>query len=615
VSAALALLVMAALPLAAANAFDGDETTAPSDESAAPADDLTFTVGMTGTVDSFNPFNGIVAESFEMWALMYDYMITYSAKDMQPEPGLAESWETSDDGLTWTFDIRTGVKWSDGQDLTAEDIAYTYSRIIDGGPEAAPWASYLSSVESAEAPDAETVVLTLKKPNAVLPLLPIPIVPKHIWEKIPEKAIASYPNAPKNGKSPVGSGAFRLIKGEADGRQYVFERNPDYWQGEPNMSRVVYRVYSAPDAMIQALIAGEIDFASGLDALQIKKLESESDITAHNCDSPGFDEIAFNVGAVDTKTGDPIGDGNPAVQDKAFRVALSFAVDRDQIITQAYQGAGLPGTTIIPPAYEPWRWTPDDEDAFAYDPEKAKEMLDAAGYTVGGDGFRTMPNGDPIGQLRLFARSDSNSSLQTMELMQQYLKDVDIDSKVISENSNKLTNTIIDGNFDLFQWGWYVEPDPDSMLGYLICDQLGVWNDAWWCNEEYDALYTQQHGEMDLEKRQEDVKQMQEVMYEDMPYIVTAYTTVGEAYRSDRWAGFTEQPDPGGVWLFQYGIANYLQIHPPVDAAASGGGGSDDPIDSAQVIGLGIAGIVIFIGGGLIGGFAGYRKASVDFRE
>jgi peptide/nickel transport system substrate-binding protein len=161
VGAALILLALASVPLAGANA--DDETTAPPDDSTAAADsNLTFTVGMGGTVDSFNPFNGIVAESFEMWALMYDYMITYSAKDMQPEPGLAESWETSDDGLTWTFDIRTGVKWSDGEDLTAEDIAYTYSRIIDGGPEAATWASYLSSVESAEAPDAETVVLTLK---------------------------------------------------------------------------------------------------------------------------------------------------------------------------------------------------------------------------------------------------------------------------------------------------------------------------------------------------------------------------------------------------------------------------------------------------------------------
>lgn len=581
---------------------------------AADDGDVTFTVGIGGTVDSFNPFNGIVAESFEMWALMYDYMITYSMKDMSPQPGLAESWETSDDGLTWTFNIRSGVKWSDGEDLTADDIAYTYNRIIDGGPEGANWASYLASVEKAEAPDPETVVLTLKKPNAVLPLLPIPIIPEHIWKDVPEDEIKSYPNQPVDGVPPVGSGPFRLVSGEADGRSYVFERNPDYWQGEPSMDRIVYNVYNAPDAMIQALRAGEIDFAEGIDALQVDNLQSEDNIDAHNGDSPGFDEIAFNAGSIDLKTGDPIGDPNPAVLDKNFRFALNFAIDRDQIIEQAYQGAGTPGTTIIPPAYPDWRWEPDDDTAFEYNPERAAELLDEAGYTVGDDGWRTLPSGEPIGKLRLFARSESTSSLQTMELFQQYLKDINIDSEIIAQGSNKLTNTIIDGEYDIFQWGWYVEPDPNSMLGYLICDQLGVWNDAWWCNEEFDRLYNEQRGEMDIDRRHEMVKQMQQIMYEEAPYIVTAYSSIGEAYRSDRWTGFQPQPDPGGIYLFQYGVANYLGIQPVTEGSVAGGVSSDG-IDSGEVIAIGIVGLLVFAAGAAIGGFAGYRKASVDFRE
>lgn len=614
--AALMLGALAAVPGVAAQASD-DPTTATSSEAPADDEERTFTVGIGGTVDSFNPFNGIVAEAFEMWALMYDYMITYSLEDMSPQPGLAESWETSDDGLTWTFNIQTGVKWSDGEDLTAEDIAYTYSRIIDGGPEGANWASYLASVESAEAPDPETVVLTLKKPNAVLPLLPIPIIPEHIWKDIPEDQIKSYPNQPEGGQSPVGSGPFRLVEGESDGRTYVFEANPDYWQGDPAMDRLVFQVYDAPDAKIQALIAGEIDFATDLDALQVRSLDAEDTIDAAMMDSPGFDEIAFNVDAIDTDTGESIGDANPAVEDQAFRFALNFAIDRQQIIDQAYQGAGQTGTTIIPPAYSGFRWEPDDDTAFEYNPDRAAELLDEAGYVVGSDGFRTLPSGEPIGKLRLFARSDSETSLQTMELMQQYLADIDIDSEVTAQTSNKLTNTIIDGEFDMFQWGWYVEPDPNSMLGYLICDQLGVWNDAWWCSEEFDALYEAQRGEMDLEARQEMVKQMQELMYDDAPYLVTAYSTTGQAWRTDRWEGFQPQPDPTGVYLFQYGIANYLGIQPAgTDSGGSAAGGGDDgPINTGQVIGIGIAGILVFAAGGLLGGFAGYRKASVDFRE
>jgi peptide/nickel transport system substrate-binding protein len=152
-------------------------------DSGSSADNATFTIGMTNEVDSFNPFNGIEAESYEAWALMYDYMISWSPDDMSPETdgGLATSWDTSKDGRTWTFHIRTGVKWNDGVPLTARDIAYTYNRILDGGPESASWGSYLTSVTSITAPDAKTVLLKLSKPNAVLPLLPMPIVPEHVW--------------------------------------------------------------------------------------------------------------------------------------------------------------------------------------------------------------------------------------------------------------------------------------------------------------------------------------------------------------------------------------------------------------------------------------------------
>ena len=300
----------------------------------------TFTVGILNEVDSFNPFLGIEAESYEMWALTYDYMITYSMEDMSPEPGLAESWETSDDGLTWTFDIREGVLWSDGEPLTAADIAFTYSRIIDGGPEASTWGSYLTSVTKAEAPDDTTVVLTLEKPNAVLPLLPIPIVPEHVWSSIDEKAVKTYQAEPTDGQPVVGSGPFRLVEGTAGGSTYRFERNPDYWQGSSYVDEVVFRVYKAEDPMVQALDKGEIDFAEGITALQVRSLEGKEGITAQNGDAPGFDEIGLNTGAVDLETDAPIGDGHEALKDPAFRYALQFAIDRDLIVERAYQGAG-----------------------------------------------------------------------------------------------------------------------------------------------------------------------------------------------------------------------------------------------------------------------------------
>ena len=150
-------------------------------------DPVTLTVAMLNDADSLNPFVGIEATSFEMWQLEYDYLVTYSTKDLSPEPSLATSWDTSDDGLTWTFHMTDKAMWSDGQPLTAEDVAYTYTRILDGGPEAATWGAYLNQVSKAEATDPTTLVLTLKKPNSSLPLLPIPIIPEHIWKDVAEK--------------------------------------------------------------------------------------------------------------------------------------------------------------------------------------------------------------------------------------------------------------------------------------------------------------------------------------------------------------------------------------------------------------------------------------------
>ncbi|WP_168929537.1 ABC transporter substrate-binding protein [Nocardioides sp. GY 10113] len=588
---------------------------------AAADDDVTLTVGVLNEVDSFNPFLGIEITSFEMWALMYDYLISYSMEDMSVEPGLATSWETSEDGLTWTFDITDEASWSDGEPLTAEDVAYTYNRVLDGGPEASTWGSYLANVSSITAPDDATLVLELEKPSSSLPLLPIPIIPEHVWKDVEGKQdVKAYKNEPEGGQPVVGSGPFRLVEGSAGGSTVKFEANPDYWKGASHLDGVVFRVYKSEDPLVQALKKGEVDFADGISALQVRALEGVDGITAQDGDSPGFDEIAFNVGSVDLDSGEPIGDGNPALLDPAFRHALGYAIDNDQLIEKVYQGAGLPGSTIVPPAYE-YHWAPEGDDAFSYDPERAGQLLDEAGYTEGDDGLRTMPDGSPIGTLRLFARSESPTSLDTMNFFKEWLGDIGIDAEVTSMESSKLTNVILDGDFDAFQWGWYVEPDPTSMLSYMTCDQRGNWSDSWYCSDEYDALYEQQLTETDHDARVELVKQMQQIVFEDSPYLVTAYNTVGEAFRSDRFACLVQQPNPGGVWLFQYGVYNYLNMRPAADAGDCGGvtdateatsSAADDGVGTGTMVGIGVAGLAV-VGLGAV--FALRRRGTAGDRE
>ncbi len=575
-------------------------------ESPAADEPVVFTVGLLNEPDSLNPFLGIEAESYEMWGLTYDYMISYKAEDMSPQPGLAESWETSDDGLTWTFHIREGVDWSDGEPLTAEDIAFTYNRILDGGPESASWISYLTSVDTITAPDERTVVLGLSEPNAVLPLLPMPILPEHVWSKLSEKDVKSYANEPPN---VVGSGPFRMVEGAAGGSTFRFEANPDYWKGAPHVDEVVFRVFQAEDPAIQALKKGEIDFVENISGNQVDALEKEDGITAIMGDSPGFDEIAFNTGSVDLETEQPIGDPNPAVLDPKFRYALGFAIDREAIRDRVYQGAGITGSTIVPPAYPTYHWEPPEDVAFSFDPDRAGQLLDEAGYEMGPDGTRTMPDGSPIGELRLLARADSETSVDVIQFFSEWLADIGIESKVQAVESSKLTNLILEGEFDAFEWGWYVEPDPDSMLSYMTCGQRGNWSDSWYCNEEYDALYLEQHSATDQAARSEAVKRMQEILYLDAPYLVTMYSSIGEAWRSDRFEGFVPQPNPGGIMLVQYGVDNYLNVKPVAGKDTSSSNTNGALIGGAVAGGIALAAVA----GALL--FRKRDRATADDRE
>ena len=430
-----------------------------------------------------------------------------------------------DDGLTWTFDIREGVDWSDGEPFTAADIAYTYNRIIDGGPEAGNWGTYLTSVETVTAPDDTTVVLELSKPNAALPLLPIPILPEHIWNDVPENEVKSYRAEPTDGQPVVGTGPFRLVEGTAGGSTYVLEANPDYWGGAPHIDRVAFRVYKSEDPAIQALIKGEVDFVHDISPIQVEALQGRDGIYAQNGVSPYFEEVGFNTGAVDPETGEPLGDGNPALKDPAFRHALGYALDIDRLGESAYQGGAVPGDTFIPPFYEDCHWEPPEDEAFTFDLDKAGELLDEAGYELGSDGLRTMPDGSPIGTLRLFARDNEQHSPTIMEFFQEWLGEIGIEAEVSVMESNQLTDVILEGNYDAFHWGWYVEPDPDATLSIFLCDARGGSSDSWYCNEEFDELYKSQNAELDDDKRIETVKQMQEIIYRDSPYLITGYTT------------------------------------------------------------------------------------------
>jgi peptide/nickel transport system substrate-binding protein len=602
------LLVMAlavgSLGLAGVSAADDSPT--PATTSTADAA-TTFTVGIQGDIDSLNPFSMISASAYELTALVYD-SLTGNGPSFEATPILAKDLPTvSDDGLTWTYTLRDGVTFSDGKPLTSADVAYTVNRIRDGSYEKTNWGSYVKNITDVKTPDPQTVVFVTKKPAPQLNIFAVPILPEHIWKNIDGKEVRTYTNEPDLPGGAVGSGPFILT--EAKNNQfYTLKRNPNYWGTPPSITQVTYRVFKNGEAEALALRNGEIDFAADLDANVFQALEGVDNIATVKSVYSQFNYITMNTGAT-TVDGKPIGDGNPALKDPVVRQAISLATDRQTLVDRVLQGDGNVGTTIIPPIYQPFHLDPANPTPF--DIDQANQLLDDAGYTKGPDGIRTMPAGGPDAgkplELRLWGRQESNDSKKTVQFMAPWLKQIGIkaDVKIVSEDF--LYEAAGQGDYDMYEWDWIVEPDPDYQLSTMTCEQrssevggtvyAGL-NDSFFCDKQYDQLYQEQSTEIDTAKRQDLVKQMQQIVYDQNPYIVWSYNSYLQAYRTDRWTDFVAQPPPDGALLFQWGIWSYLSIKPvTADTSSSSGGGSSVGLIVGVIALIVVVGVIAFVVG------------------
>jgi peptide/nickel transport system substrate-binding protein len=326
----------------------------------------------------------------------------------------------------------------------------------------------------------------------------------------------------------------------------------------------------------------------------------------------------MNTGAA-LDDGTPIGNGHPALKDKVVRQAINYAIDRKTLVDKVFGGYASPGTSIIPPVYANLHYDPGPA-AYTFDLAKANQLLDQAGYTKGSDGIRRMPgNGKPL-VFRLYGRTSSDTSQHTVPYVAGWLQQIGIKANVKLVSEDNLTDIIGKGKYDLFEWGWVVEPDPDYQLSTFTCasrsykDSGSIYanlSDSFYCNKAYDALYDKQAGQIDVAARAATVKQMQQMLYDDAPYAITAFYDDLEAYRSDRWTGFTAQPSvdangKGGALFFQYGVYSYLSARPASAKAADSGNQGPGVAIFAGVVG----GVVLL---GLIGfGLTRIRRSSRD---
>jgi peptide/nickel transport system substrate-binding protein len=561
----------------------------------ADGEKLTFRMGTINNIDSLNPFKIVEIPSYELADLYYNQLVEFSDEDYGPAPALAESWETSEDGLTWTYHLNPDARWSDGEPVTSEDVKYTFDRIME--EEQALYIDYLRQIETIEAPDEHTVVMTTKQPSVQMLSLFVYILPKHIWEDVPSDETKSFPNDPV-----VGSGPFQAVEWRR-GQFVRLERNPHWFGKQPAVDEIIMQFYDNPDTMVQALRRGEVDYIYNPTLNLFKSLEGEDGIETISAPDPGFTELAFNLyepspsyiedfGAPRTST------GHPALLDPLVREAINWAVDEQELTDRILAGEGVPGSTVVPPVLAKYHLDLPEEERFGFDLDRARELLAEAGWEDTNGNGTVDKDGEEL-ELRLFARSESPDTVKAAQFVEGWMKEAGfgVETKAVSDNT--LTDDIYAADFDMFIWGWGSDPDPDFILSVLTCDQIMGWSDTFWCNDEYTQMYHDQKTQLDIDERVETIKEMQRIAYEANPYVIFFYDNQFEAYRTDKFTGWTETPATMDVGQVAFNASNstYLNLRPVGAETAAGDGGGTSPIVWVLVGGgavVLIAGVIAF---------------------
>ena len=566
------LLLLLVAGLLAAGLASGLGSALAADPSASPAGDkVVLHVGWTNDPDNLNPFIGAETSSYEIWLLNYDFLTGYSL-DLQPTPDLATSWETSPDGKIWTFHLRDGVKWQDGEPFTADDVAFTYNYIVDN-----------RDGRLLESDHVHRGGRGHRRPHRRDPLQQAQ--GQHDPHLDPHPARARLEQGEPQGgrrllpdKPPIiGTGPFQTV--EVKKGDYVrMVANPTFWGQKPTIDEILFVTYQNPDTMTQDLLSGNLDAAWGIPSAQFPKLEN----------TEGFEAISYNLLtwtylAMNCYEGQSR--GNPVLKDVAFRQALNWAIDRQKVVDLAWAGRGEPGTTIMTP--DSWvdpdyHWQPPADVLYTYDPAKAQQLLDDAGYMDGdGDGIREDKSGKPI-KLRLWARAESPESQKTGSLMTGWFRDLGLkieyqvmDDGVYYDSIWGYEGNTYSPDFDLYLWDWDGYADPGDTLASFITSQIENWNEPCWSNAEFDAVVDEANTTLDPEQRKELIWRAQQIFYEESPEIAVDYPDKLEAIDTAHWDGWTRMYDgTGAAFYTSYIRDSYLNLKPKAAAATEEAGGA-----------------------------------------
>jgi peptide/nickel transport system substrate-binding protein len=338
--------------------------TAPTALGGASAAARSVSYASSGETVSLNPLFDESAASRNVWELLFESLVRPDPKTGVPSPWLAESWDASPDGLTWTFHIRPNVKWSDGQALSASDAEFTFQTVLDPRTKTL-YRSRFDNVASFDAPDPATFRVVLKGPDCpfLSTTMLVPLLPKHILAGSADINMDDF-----NSSRPVGTGPF-VFKEWQHGDHVTLVANADYWRGRPKIDQWIRRVVSGDQVVTALLKTGEVDYAAVV-ASAIPELSTQSHLRFMSISSPtSLLYIGYNL-------------DRPLLHDKHVRQALTQALDRPSLIDSV---VGTEGDAVVTPIpFASWART-TDVPSFPYDAQAARQLLADAGWVAGAD--------------------------------------------------------------------------------------------------------------------------------------------------------------------------------------------------------------------------------------
>jgi len=505
--ALLAMLVLSTILAACSSDGDGEKGEGDSSEPKI----LVF--GRGGDSVFLDPAAATDGESFKVTKNVFETLVNFGDQDTTINPGLASEWKAEEDGVTYTFQLEEGVKFHDGTDFNADAVVKNFDRWMNGSEDKFPYYASMFGgfkgdeghvIESVTADGDYSVVIKLKRPQAPflknLAMSPFAIASPTAFEEHGDKFT----------ENPVGTGPFKFVEWKRND-SITIEKYEDYRiDGLPKLDKVIFRSIPDNSARLNALNTGEIDLADGVNPSDGASVEGNSDLQL-------FERPSMNIGYLGlTST-------RPPFDKKEVRQAINHAIDKQAIVDAFFEGRAEVAKNPMPPVISGYN---DDVAGYDYNPEKAKELLAAAGLP---DGFEMDLWAMPV------PRPYMPDGAKVAEAIQANLAAVGIKANIVSYEWATYLEKAKNGEADAFLLGWTGDNgDADNFLYVLLDeDNIGSNNYSYYSNPAVHDILIQAQTEVDEDKRNELYGQAQEIISEDAPWVPLAHSTPLLAGRAD----------------------------------------------------------------------------------